>query len=128
MRKLSITIILFSLVLLTGCASYNITVDSLTAQLNDQVVNKGYLLAKESVKGNTLVSVKCIDKNGKELVLPVTNRTGVRIYTKDNSKKTFYFNTLLIKDNSIYGSKTHFVNAQIDPIKLSDIKEIEIIE
>ena len=128
MRKLSITIILFSLILLTGCASYNITVDSLTAQLNDQVANKGYLLAKENVKGNTLVSVKCIDKNGKELVLPVTNRTGVRIYTKDNSKKTFYFNTLLIKDNLIYGSKTHFVNAQIDPIKLSDIKEIEIIE
>jgi len=86
---------------LTSCASYIVTTDSLTKQLNGVEVNKGYLFASSSVKGNDLKTVKCLDKNGKEIVLAVTNRTGVRIFKTDSSKITFYFNTLLIKDSSI---------------------------
>ncbi len=113
---------------LTGCVTYQISTASLTEQLNGNSVSKGYLMAADAVKGNDLEKVKCIDKNGKEIELPVTNRTGVKITKTDNSKTTFYFNTLLIKDSSIVGSKTHFFNAKVKPIKLSDISKIEIMK
>lgn len=80
------------------------------------------------MKGNDLKTIKCIDKNGKEKEIPITNRAGIRITKNDNSKTTFYFNTLLNKDSSIVGSKTHFFNDKVKPIKLSDISKEEIIE
>jgi hypothetical protein len=115
-------------ILMAGCASYKIATASLAEQINSHIVSKGYLLAQNAVKGNDLKTVRCIGKGGKEVDLPVTNRTGVRITKNDNSKTTFYFNTLIIKDSSIVGSKTHFFNAAITPIKFSDISKIEILE
>ena len=128
MKHLSYSIAFISMTFLTSCASYMISASSLANQLNGDAISKGYLLAKNSVKGNDLKTVKCIDKNGKEKEIAVTNRTGVRITKTDNSKTTFYFNTLLVKDSSIIGSKTHFFNDKIKPIKFSEIIKIEIME
>ena len=128
MKHSLFTTAVMSITLLTGCATYQISAASLTEQLNGNAVSKGYLMAADNVKGNDLEKVKCTDKNGKEIELPVTNRTGVKITKTDNSKTTFYFNTLLIKDSSIVGSKTHFFNAKVKPIKLSDISKIEIMK
>ena len=119
---------IISLTFLTGCASYQISSSSLSDQLTSNIVSKGYLFATDAVKGNDLKTIKCLDKNGKEKEIIITNRTGVRITKVDNTRKTFYFNTLLIKDSSIVGSKTHFFNDQIRPIKFSDIIKIEVIE
>ena len=121
---LTLTISIF----LTGCASYVLSTTSLSEQLNGNEVNKGYLLAHAAVKGNELKTIKCLDKNGREKEISVTNRTGVRITKMDHSKTTFYFNTLLIKDSAITGSKTHFLNAKVTPIPLSEISKIEIME
>jgi len=128
MKHLLYTTAVVVLILLCGCATYQISTTSLTEQLNGNAVSKGYLMAADNVKGNDLEKVKCIDKNGKEIELVVTNRTGVKITKTDNSKTEFYFNTLLIKDSAIVGSKTHFFNAKIKPIKFSDISKIEIMK
>jgi hypothetical protein len=128
MKHLSYVISFTSMTFLTSCASYMVSTSNLSDQLTGDTVSKGYLLAKVAVKGNDLKTVKCVDKNGKEKEITVTNRTGVRITKIDNSKTTFYFNTLLIKDSSIVGSKTHFFNDKIKPIKFSDISKIEIME
>jgi hypothetical protein len=128
MQKVFFGLTIISLALLTSCAAYQLSTQSLSDQLNGNIVSKGYLLATNAVKGNDLKTIKCIDKNGKEKVITVTNRTGVRITKNDNSKTTFYFNTLLIKDSSIIGSKTHFFNDKVKPIKFSDISKIEIME
>jgi hypothetical protein len=128
MKRLLYTVALISIVFLTGCASCMISTTSLAEQLNGDTVSKGYLFAKDAVKGNDLRAIKCIDKNGKEKMITVTNRTGVRITKMDNSKTTFYFNTLLIKDSAIIGSKTHFFNDKVKPIKFSEISKIEIMQ
>jgi len=128
MKQISYVAAFISMTFLTSCASYLISISSLSDQLTGDMVSKGYLLAKEAVKGNDLKTVKCIDKNGKEKELTVTNRTGVRITKTDHSKTSFYFNTLLIKDSAIIGSKTHFFNDKVKPIKFSDISKIEIME
>ena len=128
MKKPVVAIFAVSLAFLTGCASYQISGSSLSEQLNENVVSKGYLLATNAVRGNDLKSIKCIDKNGKEKEIAVTYRTGIRSTKTDHSRTTFYFNTLLIKDSAITGSKTHFFNEKVKPIKFSDIVKMEIME
>ncbi|MGZ5135896.1 MAG: hypothetical protein ACXWCG_12135 [Flavitalea sp.] len=121
-------IVVIFMSLLSSCATYQVSAPSLSGQLNGDVVSKGFLLATDAVKGNDLKTLKCVDKNGKEKEIAITHRTGIRITKIDKSKTSLYFNTILIKDSSITGSKTHFFNAQIKPIKFSEISKIEIME
>jgi hypothetical protein len=78
------------------------------------------------VKGNSLQQVKVLDKNDKECDIPVTNHTGVRITKKDGTRKTFYFNTLIIQDSIITGKNDHFIGTNIKPINLNNIEKIEL--
>lgn len=125
-------IFLIAPVVLTGCATYHLTTESLVQQFANTQPEKKYIYTPTlpfipfSVTGNNLTSIVCLDKNGKETTIQLSNRTSVRITKVDSSRTTFYFNTLLIKDSTISGSKTHFFNAQIRPIKLRDIARIEV--
>jgi hypothetical protein len=118
--------------LLTGCATYHITTQSLVQQFANTQPEKKYTYLPEfpfipfGVNGNSLQTLTVLDKNGKETVIPVSNRTSVRITRNDSSRTTFYFNTLLIQDSTITGSKTHFFEAHIKPVKLKDIAKIEV--
>ena len=58
--------------------------------------------------------------------MPVTHHTGVRITKKDGTKKTFYFDTLIIQDSLITGKNDHFIGVDIKPIKLNNIEKIEL--
>ena len=58
--------------------------------------------------------------------MPVTHHTGVRITKKDGTKKTFYFDTLIIQDSLITGKNEHFIGVDIKPIKLNNIEKIEL--
>lgn len=120
------------LLLLTGCATYHLSTESLVQQMADTHPEKKYVYAPSfpfipfSVDGNSLHQLKCLDKNGKETTFDVTNRTSVRITLADSSRRTFYFNTLLLKDSTISGSKAHFFEMHIKPIKLRDVVKIEV--
>lgn len=87
-----------------------------------------YVFFIDPVTGNDLKTLKCIDSKGIEKIITITNRTGIRITRVDNSRTTFYINTLLLKDSSITGSKTHFFNMPIKPINFSDILKLEVQE
>ena len=78
------------------------------------------------VLGNDLREIKCLDKNGTQNTIPLTTHTSVRITQKDSSRTTFYFNTLVIKDSLILGSKSHFAQLNIQPINLNKVALIEI--
>src|SRR5580692_180907 len=105
--------------LLTGCATYNLSTESLVQQMANTQPEKKYIYSPTlpfipfSVDGNSIHQLQCLDKNGKEMTIDVTNRTSVRITLADGSRKTFYFNTLLLKDSTISGSKTHFFEMHI---------------
>lgn len=118
--------------LLTSCATYHLSTESLVQQMADTKPERQYIYSPNlpfipfSVDGNSLHQLKCVDKNGKETTIDVTNRTSVRITLADSSHKTFYFNTLLLKDSTITGSKTHFFEMHIKPILLRDVVKIEV--
>ncbi len=144
MKKIISPILFFCLILLTGCATYHISTQSLLEQMAGSGTEKKTLgvfpvsplihfnafsiivFYQGSVKGNDLRTDTCLDKNGKETTFDVDNRTSVRITRVDNSRVTFYFNTLLIQDSTITGSKTHFFEAHITPVMLKDVSKIEI--
>jgi hypothetical protein len=134
MYKLFPGLIISCVAILSSCATYNLSNQSLLEQFAGSGTEKKtiflivppYIFFPGVVNGNDLKSIKCSDKNGREQVIEITNRTGIRITTKDGKKTTFYFNTLIIRDSTITGSKTHFFNAQIKPIELNKISKIEI--
>jgi|HubBroStandDraft_5_1064220.scaffolds.fasta_scaffold2164544_1 hypothetical protein len=57
-----------------------------------------------------------------------TNPTGIRFIKTDNSKQTFYLNTITLTDSTITEDKTHFFSSYIQLIKFYDISKIEILK
>lgn len=118
--------------LLASCATYHLSTESLVQQMADTQPEKKYTYMPSlpfvpfSVEGNSLQQLKCLDKDGKETTIGITNRASVRITLSDGSRSTFYFNTLLLKDSTISGSKTHFFEMHVKPIKLRDVVKIEV--
>ena len=75
---------------------------------------------------NGLTSIVCNDKTGKTYRVAVNRNSQMRITLKDKSRQTFYLDTVFVKDNYAYGSKSHFVKAPIIPVLLTDIEKIEL--
>jgi hypothetical protein len=134
LRTKQITLpILILFATLFNCATYTMTTSSLQDQIKDAVPQEGTftfttggLFLFNKVMYNGIRTIVVQDKNGKEKTINVTNRTGIRITKKDGSTKTFYFDTMFIKDDCIIGQKTHFFNWAIKPIPFADIVKIEI--
>ncbi len=135
MSKLFISISLVLVWLsLTGCATYHLSTQSLLEQFANTQKEKKLLIFIAPpffvypgvVEGNNLRTITVLDKNEHEHTIPLTRSTGVRITKKDGKKTTFYFNTLLLKDSTITGSKTHFFTARIRPIYFADIAKIQL--
>ena len=124
--------LLAATLLLTGCATYHLSTESLVEQMANTQPEKKFIYAPSlpfipfSVEGNNVHQLTCLDKNGKEVTFEVSNRTSVRLTLADSSRTTFYFNTLLLKDSTISGSKTHFFEMHIKPVKLRDVVKIEV--
>ena len=129
-------ILLFLIIFFTSCATYHLSTGSLVEQFANSSTEKKKILLPifpytffvDPVTGNDLKTLKCLDSKEQAKSITITNRTGIRITKVDNSTTTFYFNTLLLKDSTITGSKTHFFNAHIKPINFSDILKLEIQE
>jgi len=131
-KLLAIAAILSSL-LLSSCATYHLTTESLLTQFADARKEKKVnfivafpLVFPGIVTGNSLRQIRVLDSKEHEQVIPVTHRTGVRITKKDGKRNTFYFDTLIIQDSTITGKKDHFFGINIKPINLNSIQKIEL--
>ena len=130
--KLSVLLLVLS-ISLGGCATYHLSTQSLVEQCANThpqekltMVIAFPLFLPFEVTGNDLTEIKVLDKNEQEQILPVNHHTSIRIIKKDSRKKSFYFNTLIVKDSTITGKIDHFIGMNITPINLNDIEKIEI--
>ena len=120
--------------LLSSCATYHLTTQSLLEQCATSpkqtkvnlLIAPPFVFFPGIVDGNSLTQLYCLDKNENEVMLPVTTHMGMRITQKDGKHTTFYFDTLLLKDSTVTGSKSHFIVMKINPIKLANISKIEV--
>jgi hypothetical protein len=116
--------------LLSSCSTYHITTQSLLEQLSNTNKEKKVLFfpffIPFIVEGNSLRTIKVLDKNEAECIIRVARETSVRITKKDGKKKTFYFDTMIVHDSLITGKNDHFLGISIKPINLNDITKIEL--
>jgi hypothetical protein len=134
-KKSMVSLLVTFVIFLTGCQTYHMSTQSLLEQLAETQKEKKVtvvvafpIVFPGIVAGNSLGKIKVLDKMNRECILPVTNRTSVRIIKKDGTRKTFYFNTLLIKDSIVTGKNDHFIGVNIKPINLNNIEKIELQE
>ncbi|HTB06835.1 MAG TPA: hypothetical protein VK806_07785 [Bacteroidia bacterium] len=109
--KLKVFACIISMVLLCSCATYYITPQ---------------MLRNHNGSFSSITTLKCVDKDGKDYVMDITAQTEIRITKKDDTHETFYFVTGFLQDSIITGSKSYFLNIMVKPIKISDIKKIEL--
>jgi len=121
MKRSLIAFAALGMFLLSGCATYHISTQSLA----EQFANSG-TEAKINVNGNDLRTITVLDKKGTKEELFVTRSTGMKITKKDAKHTTVYFDTILLTDSTLSGCKTHFFKSRIKPIKFADISKIEL--
>ena len=132
-KKFFNLLLVCGVILLSSCATYHISTQSLLEQFANakQETKINFIIAfpfflPGVVNGNDLSEIRCLDKNNNEKTIRVTNHTGIRITKKNKTRKTFYFDTLIIQDSTINGAQSHFLGLGIKPINLNDIEKIEL--
>lgn len=123
---------LITMILIASCKTYYIPVDSFNEQMKDidavelKTVNtKGPMGDVVSYKTYPIEYIQCVDKNDNPIVLKNSPSIEIRFTKNDNKSTTFYFDQIYIKDSTVFGDGSRFINyAKSIPIK--DIKLIEV--
>ena len=103
LKNFTFVIFGFSILIISSCATYHLSTQSLLVQLAKSQPEKkvNFIIAfpivfPGVVTGNSLTELKVLNKREQECVIPISRLTGVRITKKDGKRKTFYFDTLLV--------------------------------
>ncbi len=133
MKSIALAVAAMSVLFLNSCVTYHVSAQSLVEQFAGvrQETKVNIVLAPPfffpvAVDGNSLRNITVLDKNDKKHTLPVTRHMGIKITQNSGKKTTFYFDTLLLKDSTITGNKTHFFRSHIKPILFANINKIEL--
>ncbi len=132
MKKYTIPVL--TMLLLSGCQTYHLSTQSLLEQFAGvkgetkvtMLIVPPFVCYPGIVRGNDLRKITVLDKKEHEHTFPVTRSMGIKITQKSGKHTTFYVNTLLLKDSTITGDKTHFFKSQITPIYFANISKIEL--
>lgn len=124
MKKITLSIL--AVLTFTACTTYHLSTQNLLKQFDSSGVESKGFLFPNAVKGNDLKTFIVQDNKGTDHLLPVSDHTAIRITKKNNKRVQLYFNTIILKDSAITGSKSHFLNIPIPPINFSDITKIEV--
>jgi uncharacterized protein YxeA len=122
-------ILLLLLLIITGCASYTISKQSLVEQLQEnESTNKTRNVASvgTAYTSNNLSKIKCFDKNGKEVLINADKNTTFAITNANTGKTvTLYFDTVYLSNDSIIGLKSRIVGGK-SSTALNDISSIQV--
>jgi len=121
---------LFALIL-TGCKTYYIPVDSFTEQMKDidsvelkTVYTKGPMGDVVSYQTYPIDYIKCVDKNNNPVELKNSPSIEIRFTDKNNKQTYLYFDQIYIRDSTVIGEGSRFIDYQ----KQIPLKEIQLIE
>ena len=122
--------IFFIFLIFSSCATLKITKKSLVIQLEEnqdisiQTHFSPFTITK--YPSNNLKRIKCINKKNEEVWLyPSINTQFVIITKPDNKKHRIYFDTLILKNDTLYGLPSRIINLpKVFP--LIDISKVKI--
>jgi len=133
LQSIKLILLIAVMSLITSCATYTISKGELHKQIATAVpvegtffYTPGGLFLFNHSMNNGIRSLSVLTAEGKEISINVTQRTSIRIHTKDGDYSMFYFDTMFMKNDSIIGDRTHFFPSAIKPIAFSDVVKIEL--
>lgn len=122
-------ILFFSFLIITSCASYTVSKQSLIEQLQENKgINKTRNVASlgTAYSSNNLTKIKCFDKNGKEVIINADKNTTFAITNATTAKTVnLYFDTVYISNDSIIGLKSRILGGKRSTA-LNDISNIQV--
>lgn len=122
---------LYILALFVSCKTYELTPLSLKTQLeNSSLEEKGVKLNSASIFFNStymavsLDSLEVYDKKGTIFYLQNSPSIEMRLINNEGEKFTMYFDTVVIKNDTLVGSKSRFISGIKHKIPFSTISKV----
>jgi hypothetical protein len=122
-----------SLLLLSSCKTYYISVDSFRRQFASldtsglrRVVTKDPWDDKTFYKTYPVDTILCVDKNGTNMVMKNGPSIEIRFIDTENKRTTFYFDLIRISNDTVMGIRSRLIPSIKKSIPLSKVKTIEI--
>ena len=131
-KHFTIVVITFCLLLITGCVTYYIPVQSFKEQFQGITESNlkpvkvqgpvGYIT---EYNANPIEKISCIDKKGNPYILQNSPSIEVRFTDKNNKRTIYYFDRIFLKDTLIVGDISKFLPG-FKTLSINNIKLIEI--
>ena len=133
-KKIYFIAFTFGVLFLTSCTTYYISLDSFKLQFTNigsynlkDVTVRGPVYETYHYKANTISIIKCTDSNGNPFELTNSPSIEMRVtYGHRNKRSVFYFDRVFIREGSIVGVKSRFMDFIGQTIPLDSIKKIEV--
>jgi hypothetical protein len=130
-KGLLIGLFVVCILLINGCATYYIPVQSFQEQF--QGITESNLITVKvrgpggyitEYKANPIETISCFDKNGNQITMQNSPSIEVRFTDKNNKRTIFYFDRIFLKDTLIVGDISRFLPG----LKTLSVNEIKLIE
>jgi len=122
-----------SATLLSSCKTYFISVDSFRQQFTGldsaglrRVVTKSPYGIKSAYNTYPIDSILCVDKDGTKMVLKKSPSIEIRFTDISNKKTVFYFDLMVVHNDTVTGVRSRFIPSLKRSIPLSQVKTIEV--
>lgn len=127
------SIFLFGFLLLTSCKTYTIETDSFRNQLvSDSInikkveINNPLYYGGIKYSSNNIDSLLVSDKNGNKSYIKNSPSIELRITQQNGKKSILYFDTVILENDTLKGSKSRFAQRLTKQIPMDSIVKIEI--
>jgi len=136
MNKIKLLIVFIASLSLFSCKTYTIAVDSFRQQmiqtgsgeLKEVEVQNPLPNTFSNIKylANTLKFIKVVDKKGQVVELENSPKLEMRVTRKNGKKTVFMFDTVIVENDTIKGSRSRIIQSLTKEIPLSMVEKIQI--
>lgn len=124
------------LLIIISCKTYTIPSESFKNQFTKtediqekQVeINNPLLYGNLKYSANNIKTLDVIDKDGNKLTIPNSPSLEMRITHKNGKKYLFYFDTIILENDTLKGSHSRFISNLTRKIPFDSIAKIEVQE
>ena len=132
-KKFSFLTSIASILICCSCATYPVTKESLVAQLaaidsTDLIPGtvRGPMGEEHNYLANPLDIVEGLEKEGSKRKLIIRPSLEIRVTENSGNRTIFYFDRIIVSDNTLTGVRSRFLSAISKSIPLEGISKIEI--
>ena len=115
-----------------SCKTYTVTPENLKEQLSSTSgvkkteINNPLGFGTLSYEANSLKKIRVVNKEGRQESLENSPALEMRVTLKNKKRYHFYFDTVVIKDDTLSGGRSRFIGSLTRKIPFDSIQKIEI--